>query len=99
MDPAGVGDHVLHTQGSVDLIRRDSQLGHAGSGHLHEDGFLLGSPEGDLGHVLNQQELSLEHFPHIDQLSQRITFAVNGQEDAKHVTEVVVDDRGTCSRG
>ncbi len=89
-----VRDHVLLAQGLLDGGGTEPELGEAIAVGLDVDRLVALTPEGDLGHVLDQQQLLLVELGHVAQLGVGVVVAVDGDEDAPHVAEVVVHHRG-----
>ena len=83
---------VFCSQGAVNVLLGDAQLGHLFPAHLHVNHFFLDPVEDDFFHVLGEEQLPLEKLGILVQFLVRVTVPRDGQVDAVHVAEVVVDD-------
>ncbi len=92
MNPARVAHFILHPQCLKEFLGRNAQLRHAGAGHLDIDRLGTLSPEGDLGHIGHQQQLSLEELGDVPQLRIGIAVAGQAQKNPEGIAKIVVDD-------
>jgi len=102
----GVEGHVFRTNGHAPGVRRqifgtesvknlgagDAQGRHLGPGHLHVDGLGLFTEKYDLFHVDHGEQFPFEYLGHFFNFGHGETVTGNGEIDAVHIAEIVVDN-------
>ena len=89
LDIACRRDHILAGERGIDHFRGNAELGNAFTRHFHIYPLVLNAEEGDIGHILDQEEFPPEYLGVLVNLTVGKTVTVNGIENAVHIAEIV----------
>ena len=98
-DLPGAGYHVEPGQDSGKLVKRNTARGHFRQRDINIDLLWNRAANGDFADARHQHQLTAQLLGIAHQLRIGKTVARNGEEKAKHIAKVIIDEGGDYPRG